>query len=91
VFGSTKLFANDTPIPVLDPGPSILIPIIISIGAPARGATRLKQIASTPKSDVFRPALPHRERPDRQLLPFQSVCFDPRSRTGGDGSAREYF
>ena len=42
----------------------------------------LSRSPSTPKSDVFRPALPHRERPDRQLLPFQSVCFDPRSRTG---------
>jgi hypothetical protein len=50
----------------------------------------LSRSPSTPKSDVFRPALLHRERPDRQLLPFQSVCFDPRSRTGGDGSAREY-
>jgi hypothetical protein len=55
----------------------------ISIGAPAPGATRCKQIALNAKNpNVFRPALPQRERPDRQLLPFQSECFDPRFGTG---------
>jgi hypothetical protein len=72
-------------------GLSILIPMwleysntycLFRSAAPARGATRFKQIVLNAKTDVFRPALPHRERPGHQLLPFQSVCFGPRSRTG---------
>jgi hypothetical protein len=64
--------------------------LMLPTGAPARGATRLKQIALNAKIRCFPTRFPHRERPDRQLLPFQSACFDPRFRTGDDGSGQEY-
>ncbi len=60
----------------------VLIYSIISIHAPAQGATDILQICLPKKG--FQSTLPHRERQDNIIGVVVNQYFNPRSRTGSD-------
>ncbi len=59
---------------------------MVSIRAPARGATWQKTLTTTRKP--FRSAPPHGGRPPQRSRYQGDTSFDPRPRTGGDSPAR---
>ena len=56
--------------------------IIISIHAPAKGATRVHRARRARRA--FQSTLPRRERRSKSRLPSPFVNFNPRSREGSD-------